>query len=226
LPFFDRIIAKKIKVESFNKFAYTYSKYNLIQKKIIKKYLPFIESRIVDLGCGNGIICKYKTFEFYLGVDVSNNMLKLNPCTTLKLDFNTQECFEIIKKYDFNQIVSFSALQWANDLEFVFNEIKKLNKNYLLAIFTSNTFKTLHRFLEVKSPIYSKDYIIQTSSILNPKLEILNYELFFDSPIKLLEYIKYSGVSGNVKANIGKLKRYIKDFPINKLEFEIILLKN
>jgi malonyl-CoA O-methyltransferase len=55
---------------------------------------------------------------------------------------------------------------------------------------------------------------------------VLNYELKFDNPVKLLEYIKYSGVSGNVKANIGKLKNFIKLFPINILEFEILVLKS
>jgi malonyl-CoA O-methyltransferase len=211
---------------SFDKFANTYSKYNLIQRKVIKKSLPLVKSRVVDLGCGNGIICKYKKFDFYLGIDVSENMLKLHPCETIKLDFNTKECFEEIKKYDFEQIISFSALQWAKDLDFVFREIKNLNKEYLLAIFTSNTFKSLHNYLGVTSPIYSKEKILKSANILNPKIEILNYELNFNIPIKLLEYIKFSGVSGNVKVNIGKLKNFIKYFPINTLEFEILLLKS
>jgi malonyl-CoA O-methyltransferase len=213
-------------MNSFNRFAHTYSKYNVIQRKIIQKYLPFVKSRVVDLGCGNGIICEYKKFDFYLGIDISENMLKLNPCKTIKLDFNTKKCFEVIKKYEFNQIISFSALQWAKDLNFVFNEINKLNKDYLLAIFTSNTFKSLHNYLGIKSPIYLKEEILKSANILNPNIDILNYELIFDNPIKLLEYIKFSGVSGNVKANIGKLKKFIKTFPINKLEFEILLLKS
>jgi malonyl-CoA O-methyltransferase len=212
-------------MDSFNKFAHTYSKYNLIQRKLIEKSIPLIKSKVVDLGCGNGIICKYKKFDFYLGIDISENMLKLHPCKTLKLDFNKKECFEEIKKYDFEQIISFSALQWAKDLDFVFREIKKLNKNYLLAVFTSNTFKSLHNYLEITSPIYSKEKILESAKILNPEIEILNYELNFDYPIKMLEYIKYSGVSGNVKVNVGKLKKFIKYFPINILEFEIIVLK-
>jgi malonyl-CoA O-methyltransferase len=211
---------------SFDKFAHTYSNYNVIQRKVIEKSLPFVKSKVVDLGCGNGIICEYKKFDFYLGIDISENMLKHHPCQTLKLDFNTQECFEQIKKYDFDQIISFSALQWAKDLDFVFSEIKNLNKNYLLAIFTSNTFKSLHNYLAAKSPIYSKKQILKSAKILNPEIEVLNYELSFDNPVKLLEYIKYSGVSGKVKVNIGKLKKFIKYFPINILEFEVLLLRS
>jgi len=178
------------------------------------------------LGCGSVGLCIYKKFDFYLGIDNSEKMLKLNPCNTLKADFNTKECYEIIKKYDFEQLVSFSALQWAKDLEFVFNEIKNLNKEYFLAIFTSNTFKSLHKYLGIKSPIYSEEEIIKFAEILKPnKVEKLYYEMNFNSPKELLEYIKYSGVSGNVKANVCKIKKFIKTFPFNYLEFEIVVIQ-
>jgi malonyl-CoA O-methyltransferase len=215
----------KIK-NSFDKFAHTYGEYNVIQKKIIKKYLPLVKNRVVDLGCGSEGLCKYKNFEFYLGIDRSEEMLRFNPCNTIKADFNTKECFEILKRYDFEQLVSFSALQWAKDLEFVFKEIKNLNKEYFLAIFTSNTFKSLHKYLGIKSPIYSEEEIIKYAEILKPnEAKKLYYEMSFNSPKELLEYIKYSGVSGNVKANVSKIKKFIKTFPVNVLEFEVIVLK-
>ena len=208
----------------FDKFANTYEKYNIIQKKIVKKYLPLLKSKVVDLGCGSEGLCKYRDFDFYLGIDISENMLKLNPCNTLKLDFNTKKCFETIKNYDFEQIVSFSALQWAKDLEFVFQEIKNLNKQFLLTLFTSNTFASLHQELNIISPIYSKEDILNYANILDSKIEILKYELFFPTPKKMLEYIKFSGVKGKVKANIKNLKRFFKEFPVNRLEFEIVVL--
>jgi len=210
----------------FDKFANTYGKYNIIQKKIIKKHLPLLKSKVIDLGCGSEGLCKYKNFDFYLGIDASDNMLKLNPCNTLKLDFNKKKCFEEIKKYDFNQIVSFSALQWAKDLEFVFSEIKSLNKDFLLTLFTSKTFSSLHKELNIISPIYRKEEILEYSKILNPKIEVLEYELFFETPKKMFEYIKFSGVKGEVRANIRNLKKFLKEFSVNKLEFEIIVLSS
>ena len=212
---------------TFEKFAHKYSEYNIIQKKIIKKYLPFLSSKIIDLGCGSEGLCKYKNFDFYLGIDNSENMLKLNPCNTLKLDFNTKECFEIIKNLDFDQVVSFSALQWTKDLNFVFNEIKKLDKDYILAVFTSNTFKTLHQYLNVKSPIFSEDEILKASKILKPKvIEKLNYKMSFNSPKEMFDYIKFSGVKGDIQCPIKNLKKFFRDFPINFLEFEILVLRN
>jgi malonyl-CoA O-methyltransferase len=213
-------------MESFERFAHTYGEYNVIQKKIIKKYIHLLEDRVVDLGCGSEGLCKYRDFEFYLGIDLSPSMLKKNPCKSVLMDFNKKETFEFIKKLEFNQIVSFSALQWARDLDFVFREIKNLDKKFFLALFTSNTFKTLHSFLEIKSPIYSKEEILKASKILDANVEILNYEMSFKTPKSLLEYIKFSGVSGNVRAKRSKLKEFIKTFPINWLEFEIVVLKS
>ena len=213
-------------LKSFEKFAFTYGRYNIIQKRVIKKYLPFLKSKVIDLGCGSEGLCKYKNFDFYLGIDNSENMLRLNPCNTLKLDFNTKECFEAIKNYDFEQTVSFSALQWADDLDFVFGEIKNLKKDFLLAIFTSNTFKTFHKYLNIKSPIYSKEEILKSAEILNPHIEILDYKIEFNSPKEIFEYIKFSGVNAKTKANIKDVKRFLKEFPVNFLEFEIVVLRN
>ena len=214
-------------MSGFDRFAHTYGEYNVIQKKIIKKYLPFIKNRVVDLGSGSEGLCRYKNFDFYLGIDASEEMLKRNPCNTLKADFNTKECFELIKRYDFEQIVSFSALQWADDLEFVFREIKDLKKDYLLAVFTSNTFKSLHKYLEINSPICSKKEILKACNVLKPKkIERLYYEMTFSSPKELLNYIKFSGVSGNVETNLYKLKKFIKNFPVKHLEFEVVVINN
>ena len=210
----------------FDKFANTYIKYNLIQKKIIKSYLPFIKKRVVDLGCGSEGLCKYKKFDFYLGVDKSKEMLKLNPCNVINMDFDKKECFEMIKKYSFDQIVSFSALQWSKNLEFVFKEIKKLNKSFLLALFTSNTFKSLYAFLNIKSPIYSREEILSYSSIFNfLNIDIIYYEMEFNSSKEMLNYIKFSGVSGNTNAKISKIRTLLKYNLLKKLEFEIVVLR-
>ena len=208
----------------FDKFAFSYDKYNFIQKRVLNRYLPFLKNRVVDLGCGSEGLCKYRDFEFYLGIDISENMLKLNPCNTKQMDFNSKETFEFLKTINFKQLVSFSALQWAYDIDFVFSQIAELNKEYILAIFTSNTFKSFHSYIGVKSPIYSREYLLNSAKILNfDSYEILNYKLDFNSPQELLKYIKYSGVGNRVKANVSNLKKFLKDFSISYLEFEIVV---
>jgi len=111
-------------------------------------------------------------------------------------------------------------------LDFVFQEVNKLKKKFLFTIFTSNTFKSFHNCLNVTSPIYSKEKVLDAAKILNPKIEILNYKLEFNSPKDMFRYIKYSGVNVNVRANIKNIRKFFKTFPINFLEFEIVVLKN
>jgi len=213
----------------FSKFANEYSKRNIIQKKILQKYSPILNNKsILDLGCGNGDLLQFCTPKNYIGIDFSQEMLKLHPNNnTYCFDFNTKECWDFIKTQNFEILVSFSALQWANDLEFIFNNIKTLNKPYLMAIFTSNTFKTIHKTANINSPIHSKEKILKHSKILNPNIETLNYKLYFDNKVEMFKYIKKSGVSGGEKKlSYKEIKKLINNYPLNYLEFEILVLKN
>ena len=213
--------------KEFSKFAKTYAKKNIIQKKIIQKYSSLFQNHsIIDLGCGNGSICEFINSD-YIGIDFSEKMLNLNPCKTYQFDFDTKECWDFIKNQNFEMLVSFSALQWSKNLKLIFKNIKTLNKPYVLAIFTSNTFKTIHKIAKITSPIYSKDKIIEYSKILNPKIEILNYQLKFDDKLEMFRYIKQSGVSsGEKKLSFIQTKELIKNYPLNYLEFEIVVLRN
>jgi len=216
--------------KEFSKFANEYSQKNIIQKQIIKKYSNFIENRsILDLGCGNGAIFEFTTPKHYIGIDFSEEMLKLNPHKNLfNFDFNKKECWDFIEKQNFELLVSFSALQWAENLEFIFSNIKKLNKEYLLTIFTSNTFKTIHKIANITSPIHSKKTILESSAILKQKkIETLNYKLYFDNKIEMFRYIKRSGVSGGKKRlSFKEIKNLIQNYPLDYLEFEVLVIKS
>jgi malonyl-CoA O-methyltransferase len=214
--------------KEFSKYANEYKKLNFIQKKIIKKVVPLLHNRsILDLGCGNGALLEFVTPKNYIGIDFSNEMLKIHPSKNVfNFDFNTTECWDFIEKQDFDILISLSALQWANNLEFIFNNIKKLNKEFILAIFSANTFKTLHKKAKISSPIHSKEEILEKAKILNPKIEILNYQLKFDNSLEMLRYIKKSGVSaGEKKLSVIEIRKILNS-NLNYLEFEIILLFN
>jgi len=215
--------------KEFSKFANEYAKRNIIQKQILQQYAPLLNNcSILDLGCGNGDLLKFCQPKQYIGIDFSPEMLKLHPHkNTFCLDFNTKECWEFIQKQNFDILVSFSALQWALDLNFIFNQIKKLQKPYILAIFTSNTFKTIHKTANISSPIFSKTEILDAAKILNPKVTTLNYKLYFNNKLEMFRYIKKSGVSsGEKKLSYLELKNLITNYPINYLEFEIVVLEN
>ena len=213
----------------FSKYANEYAKKNIIQKKIIKKYSFLLENKnILDLGCGNGSLLEYIKPKKYIGIDFSKDMLNIHPHqNTFNYDFNKIQCWEFINKQNFDILVSFSALQWAIDLNFIFDKIKKTNKQYLITLFTSNTFKTIHKIANINSPIHSKDNILKHSKILNPDIEILTYKLYFEEKIELFRYIKKSGVSGGEKKlSYKEIKQLINNYPLNYLEFEVIVLKS
>jgi malonyl-CoA O-methyltransferase len=210
----------------FDKFAFSYGEYNDIQKAIIKRYVFDLKDRVVDLGCGSEGLCKYRGFEFYLGVDKSEEMLKRNPCNTLLCDFDERKCFKRLREFEFDEIVSFSSLQWSRNLKRVFENIASFKKPFTLALFTSNTFKNLHQFLGVKSPIYSKEEILEYSKVLSPRVEVLSFKKKFKTSIEMLRYIKFSGVNPKKMADIKKLREICKKDLIKELEFEVIVLKS
>ncbi len=134
----------------FSKHALHYGSYNVIQNRVIKRLLKKVKYKpenILDLGCGRGALYnninwKYKHFT---GVDFAPGMLELHPkaenCECIYGDFNDKRLFEHLLTYKYDHIFSASALQWAEDLDRVFKNIKSLNTPISLAIFSSNTFK-------------------------------------------------------------------------------------
>ena len=213
----------------FSKYAKSYSQTNVIQKEIIQKYTDFINNKsILDLGCGNGSLLEFTTPKNYIGIDFSKEMLDLNPNpNTFCFDFNTDECWNFIKHQNFEMFVSFSALQWAKNLDFIFENIKNLNKPFLITLFTSNTFKTIHEITNLTSPIHSKETILKASKMLNPKIETLSHKLYFKEKLEMFRYIKKSGVSGGEKKlSYKQIKNLIENYPLNYLEFETISIFN
>ncbi len=225
-----------MKVSSeFSKHALRYGSYNVIQNKVIKKLLKKIKSEpnnILDLGCGSGalhdaISWKYKHFT---GVDFAPGMLELHPkaknCECIYGDFNDKTLFENLLTYQYDYIFSASALQWAEDLEMIFRNIKSLNAPVALAIFSANTFKTLNETASLKPLLRSADEIDKLQKrYFDAKLEVIEYRLEFESTREMFRYIKNSGVSGSRKVlDYKQTKKLLNEYPLNYLEFEVVFI--
>ncbi|NOZ91381.1 MAG: methyltransferase domain-containing protein [Epsilonproteobacteria bacterium] len=227
-------------IQEFSRFANLYESHNTIQSQVAQKLVSMIEDReykhILDIGCGSGAIYKKLiendiSFEKFTGADFSEAMLLLHPSSDniqkIFFDFNSIKSFREISSYDYDMVISSSALQWSQDLDMTLKEISQLSNQFYFAIFTSNTFKTLHQIGRLQSPIYSKKSI--TNSILdyyNASFELINYQLYFDSVYEMLRYIKQSGVSGGKKQlSYKEIKKVIRDYPLDYLEFEVLFIK-
>ncbi len=215
----------------FSRFANTYDEFNTIQREVSKELINLINfkpQKILDLGSGTGEVIKNINWEFeeFIGIDISENMCKLHPKSEkielLNMNFENSEIYT----QNFDIIISASAIQWANNLTTLFFNISKATNKIAFAIFTSNTFKTLHKLAKINSPIYSKDELINSlNDYFNFELQTKNYELTFQNKIDIFKYIKKSGVSGGVKRlNYKDTKYLIQHYPLDYLEFEVIFI--
>jgi len=219
----------------FSKHALTYDTYNVIQNKVIDKLLLHVENKpknILDLGCGNGSLCKKIDWKYkhFTGVDFAPGMLELHPKSKkiecIYGDFNDETLFENLSTYTYDFIFSASALQWATDLDKVFASIKKLNAPVALAIFTSNTFKTLNETASVEPLLRTADEVKKLQEkYFEANFEVVNYKLEFESTRDMFKYIKKSGVSGSRKVlNYKQSKKLLKEYPLSFLEFEVAFI--
>lgn len=223
--------------KEFSRFAQKYEEYNIIQNRVAQKLVDEVKEKpqtMLDLGCGSGSIVKKINWPYrkFIGVDFSSKMLELHPKSEkiecLLGDFNDDSLFEklVMEKYD--RIFSASSLQWAKDLDTTLYQISQLNAPVSLAIFTSNTFKTLLETAGISSPLRSADevtYLI--GQYFHVQIEKVEYTLEFESVEEIFAYIKKSGVSGGRNAlGYKQMKALMKNYPNKTLEFEVLFARN
>lgn len=224
--------------EQFNKYANTYSNYSRVQQlgvEYLVNKLPKSLGVVADIGCGDGRVytnIKSKNIDFkeFYAVDFAKNMLKKHQKSSniyeIVGDFNTKELFLELEKKRLDTIVSASAIQWAESLDFTIHMCSKVAKMGYFFIFTSGTFKGIHSFLNVESPIHRQEAVIKSFSnyYKATKVEPINFKLEFSSNKEMLLYIKRSGVSGGVNVGYKKLKELITNHQKAELEFEALIL--
>ena len=224
----------KISTE-FSKNASNYDSLNNIQNLVVEKLLSLVDTKpkhILDLGCGSGALCKSIdwNYEHFIGVDFAPGMLELHPKSqrieSIYGNFNDKTLFDNLIAYKYDYIFSASALQWAENLEEVLSNIKKLNAPIALAIFTSNTFKTLNETASLDSMLSNTDDIKKSvEKYFDVSFEVVEYKLEFQSVRDMFRYIKRSGVSGSRKVlSFKETKKLMKRYPLNYLEFEVAFI--
>lgn len=228
-------------IKEFSRFSNEYDSHSIIQTKIAKKIISDLPKKhfknIIDIGCGTGAIYRFLSeenleFDFFYALDGSDDMLSSHPDSEKIIkqcfDFNLQTSFENIINIKSDIIVSSSALQWAKDLDFTISNLARTCDSFHGALFSSNTFKTLHKIAGISSPIHSIDSIKMSFDRFysNINYEVMTYKLFFDSKKKIFNYIKKSGVSGGEKRlSISQTRKLINEYDIDYLEFEVIFIK-
>ena len=228
-------------IKEFSRFAHQYNKHNIVQAEVAKaliKKLPLKKySNIIDLGCGSGEVYKNLQeqaveFSSFTALDSAQSMLNMHPSekniSKVCIDFNDADFLKHLPLRNYDLLLSSSALQWSKDLNFTLSAIATLSKSAYFAVFTSATFKALHKTANVKSPIHTKEEIQE--SILNHyddvSFELENYTLDFNSVREMFSYIKQSGVSsGEKKLGYSETRRLMLEYPLDYLEFEVLFVE-
>jgi len=220
----------------FSKNSKTYGEYNIIQKSVRDEVVANFHKTpqvVADLGCGEGAL--YRSLRVkpkkFIAIDFAEGMLELHPkaegVILHQADFNQDELFHYLQEQKVEHLFSLSALQWADDLEKIFKNIASLKCDYTLAIFTSNTFRTLHKTASLKPILRSAQEI---ESLAKKHLQATsytkNYTLKFDSTREMLRYIKKSGVSGSRNVlSVSQTRALMREYPLEYLEFEVLFLR-
>ena len=227
---------KKNHKTEFSKWASSYDNFSDIQKKVAKELLEKINDnpkRVLDLGCGTGEIYKNISWEydFFVGVDCSNSMCELHPkdakVDILCNDFDSILLDKRVNNYaPFDIIISSSSLQWSKNIPQIFNLCKQLSQKIAFSIFTDGTFKTIYSLTNRTSFLpNAKTLADKAKEILNAKVEIRTYRLYFEDNISKFRYIKKSGIGGGVHMlAYTQAKHLLKNYPLKFLEFEVLFV--
>ncbi len=228
-------------IKQFSRFAHTYDTYNIIQSEVARELVDRLSSKtyntILDIGCGSGaiyknIIKKKIEFKSFIALDSAEEMLAIHPkeekIYKYCADFNLLETYkgiEVLSKESL--LLSSSALQWSQNLDFSFRQLSQKAAKAYFAIFTSKTFKTLHSTGKIKSPIYSTSELKENiEKHYVASFELKEYRLEFKTVKDMFKYIKKSGVSGGEKQLTYKqTKQLIKSYPLKYLEFEVLFVE-
>ncbi|HFU76795.1 MAG TPA: methyltransferase [Epsilonproteobacteria bacterium] len=228
-------------IKEFSRFAHEYNAYNVIQAEVAKRLVGKLPKKqyncILDIGSGSGEIYKNISknkinFDRFISLDSSVEMLGLHPVSPkiekISADFNKFETFKQLDvSMDETLLLSSSALQWSKNLDFVFAQLAKKSYNAYFAIFTANTFKTLHKTAQLKSPIYPPEVLKESlEKYYNANFELKEYRLEFESVREMFHYIKKSGVSGGEKKlSYREIKELMCKYPLAYLEFEVLFVE-
>lgn len=209
----------------FSKSIESYDENAFAQKLIIehlmallKKYAPLSVSRILEVGCGTGLLTEQLSLQWKDAKLIINDLVNGMCCKAatrclLPLDNCIAGDIESVTLDDkFDLIVSASTFQWLAHPAETFDRLSRhLNTNGLLV------FSTFGRdnLIELKT-ITGNGLVYRTTdemtNLLTPCFEILHseenrYTLEFNEPLEILKHIKNTGVNATNPIQMWTKKR-------------------
>ncbi len=227
---------------AFEKAALHYDKYSILQRIVADRLNESLEQikinpmTILDLGSGTGygskILHKKFTNAHIYQIDFSENMLKVSrkksPVLFSRDHFICADINKLpFKEKHFDLIVSGLTLQWCNNLDVVFFEIRRLLKEngvFLFSSFGPNSLKELRdcwasvdNYVHINAFVDMHDIAdaLMRTGFMSPILNMEEITLTYNECRQLMRELKYIGAhninNGRRKTLTGK-KRLEKVF--------------
>lgn len=214
----------------FDKYYDVYDKYSLVQKKVAKNLVNFIQENkildekniknILEIGCGTGIFTSEYLKEFK---NLEN--LYLNDI------FNVEKYFENIKNSflegditkinipEVDLILSSSAFQWIENLDELFKKLSTSSNNLIFSTYTKGNLIEIKKHFGISLNYYEIEEIknILEKYFKNIKEKKETIILEFENPLEVLKHLKYTGVTGLKKPSITNIRSFDK----NKITYEV-----
>ena len=206
----------------FNPLRIKYIKESIIKHfKIKKKKLPFSGLKILDIGCGGGLIAEpmSRLGANITGIDASEKNIKIAKAhlkkNKLKINYKCASPENLNQKENFDVILNLEIIEHVEDVElFMEKSSKLLKKDGLMFVATIN--KTLKSYLFA---IIGAEYILRWLPIgthdwenfVEPSKLILLGE---NNRLKLnkIDGVKFDIISNNWKLSKDKSINYITEF--------------
>ncbi len=198
-----------------------------ILKRIVKK-----ESKILDIGCSNGVLLKSLEHQGYAniyGVDINNSAINYCITTGLKTAFCMDGAHLNFSDNEFDIIIASDVLEHIdNDKSALKEWLRVLKPGGKLIVFVPafNFLWSNHDILNQHYRRYSKKVFVKTVTQAGfeiKKVSYWNFLLFF--PIFVMRKV-FKLIPKTVNNQLFKLPNLMNIFLINVIKLENVLLQN
>ena len=210
----------------------TYDEHALVQKHVAVKLAKFIQNtlstipeRILEVGCGTGLLthqlsCSYPDAHYYLN-DINGQIETILPkiLPNVRYDFLPGDAQHKEWPTELDLVVSASTLQWFADPCHFFQSIKQALSPHGYFIFSTFGETNLQEITAITgkglyypSPEQLKAWLNAEFIVLEQQEETI--QLIFDTPLQVLNHLKYTGVNAgfNVIKNKTQLTHFCKTY--------------
>ncbi len=234
-------INKALLEKRFRCASKTYDVHAIVQKqmakelvKIASKHVPEGNAKMLELGCGTGLLTAEILQEFCCDEYMANDLVGEVEERIRKITANYRNCTFSFIKGDAEQITiplnqdviwSGATIQWIEDLDTFFQSLHhSLKSNGFLAIssFDVDNYKEV-RIITGKGIEYkpmNELLGIANKYFDNVDYNLWNQQLWFENPKEILKHMQYTGVNSiaNTKWGKGDLEHFISEYQMFKQE--------